>query len=96
MPSKTGALLRAIDGHPQANPDITKNELRVHDDDGNVIAAIYATPEELQLHQSGYPVSVSEGTSPKSLEGFSDEQLLAELRRRLSDRSAVSEDPPSS
>lgn len=94
MPSRTNALLYAIDQYPGANSDIEQNELRVHDDDGNVFQTIYATAKQLRLHEAGYPASVADGTAPKSLEGYSDEQLLAELRRRLAERLARTEDPP--
>lgn len=92
MPSRTNALLYAIRQYGGGD-GIERYELRVQDGDGNVFETIYATPEKLQLHNAGYPASVADGTAPRSLDGFSDEQLIAELRRRLAARSADSELP---
>lgn len=93
MPSRTNALLSAISQYG-GGESIERYELRVQDDDGNVFETIYATPEQLELHQAGYPASVADGTAPTLLDSFSDEQLIAELRRRLAERWADSELPP--
>jgi hypothetical protein len=92
MPSKMNALLDAINEYG-GRESIEQYELRVQDDDGNVFQTIYATPEQLQLHRAGYPASVADGTAPRSLEEFSDEQIIAELRRRLAARCEDSEFP---
>jgi hypothetical protein len=92
MPSRTNALLNAINRYTDGRMRIGNYALRVHDDDGNLFETIYATEEQIQLHKDGYPASVADGTAPRSLEGFSDEQLIAELQRRLAERAAGSED----
>lgn len=86
MPSKMNALLDAIDRYGNANSRIGDYELCVLDDDGNVFHTIQATSDQLRLHRNGYRVNVADGTAPGSLAGYSDEQLIAELRRRLADR----------
>jgi hypothetical protein len=88
MPSKVNALLLAVDQY-NGGESIEKYRLRVHDDDGNVFHTIVVSPEQLEWHQAGYPVDVADGTAPRSLEDFTDEQLLAELHRRLAERYLV-------
>jgi hypothetical protein len=93
MPSRMNALLYAIEQYG-GRDSIERYGLRVQDDDGNVFETLYATAKQLQLHNTGYPASVEDGTAPRSLDSFSDEQLIAELRRRLAARSADAEIPP--
>ena len=85
VPSKIDALLYAIDQY-NGRESIDKYRLRVHDDDGHVCATIVVTPEELEWHEDGYLTNAADGTAPHSLSGFTDEELVAELRRRLAER----------
>ena len=93
MPSRMNALLYAIEQYG-GRESIERYELRVQDEDGNVFETLYATGEQLQLHNAGYPASVEDGTAPRSLDSFSDEQLIAELGRRLAAQSAGAKIPP--
>ena len=66
--------------------EIEQYELQLLDAEGANFETIYATAEQLTRHNEGYPASVEDGVPPRSLAGFSDDQLLAELRRRLAQR----------
>jgi hypothetical protein len=88
MPSKVNALLSAIEQY-NGRESIEKYRLRVHDDDGNVFHTIVVSPEQLGWHEAGYTVNVADGTAPRSLEDFTDDQLLSELQRRLAERYLV-------
>jgi hypothetical protein len=92
-PSQINALLYAMRQNRRHEQDVEQYRLQVHDDSGIVFRTIYATAQELERHNAGYPVSASghpesgpDGFLPASLEGVSDEQLIAELRRRLTGR----------
>lgn len=89
-PSQVNALLYAMRQNRGREQQIEQYRLQVHDDDGNVFRTIYVAATELERHNAGYPVSMSahpesgpEGAAPMSLAEASDEQLIAELRRRL-------------
>lgn len=91
--SQINALLYAIRQKRRREQDVEQYRLQVHDDAGIVFRTIYATKQELERHNAGYPVSASghpesgpDGSPPVSLADISDEQLIAELRRRLTGR----------
>lgn len=94
MPSKMNALLEAIRGHTSKQGPIENYRLQVRDEDMNVFNTICATDNHLELHEAGYPVSVADGTVPQALKDFSDDQLIAELRRRLTVQASEPEAPP--
>lgn len=85
MSSQIEALLSAM-GQGSGGESIEKYRLRVHDEDGNVLQTIVVSSDQLEWHKAGYPVDVADGTAPRSLEDFTDDQLIAELRRRLAER----------
>ena len=91
-PSKLDALLFAMRQNRGYEGNIEKYRLGLLDGSGTVFHTIFATAQELQAHQAGYPVSASgyaesgAGWSG-SLAGVPDEELIAELRRRLAARS---------
>jgi hypothetical protein len=85
MPSRMNALLGAVDSYG-GRESIEKYRLEVLDEDGNVFETIHAEPEQVEWHRAGYLANVADGTAPQSLSGFDDEQLIAELRRRLAER----------
>lgn len=87
-PSQVGALLYAMRQVRAREENVERYKLQLIDDSGNVFRTIYATSDELELHNAGYPVSASGRTDGGAggngpLAGVSDEELIAELRRRL-------------
>lgn len=88
---QVGALLYAMRQVRAREESVEQYKLQLIDDSGNVFRTIYATSDELALHNAGYPVSASgyaeSGTGGNGLlAGVSDEELIAELRRRLATR----------
>lgn len=89
--SQVNALLYAMRQVRAREESIEQYKLQLLDDGGNVFRTIYATSDELAMHQAGYPVSASGYAESGagwngSLAGVSDEELIAELRRRLAVR----------
>lgn len=89
-PSKIDALLYAMRQNRAGPESIELYRLQLFDGNGTVFHTIHATAKELQRHNDGYLTSASGYTESSadgsSLAGFSDEQLLAEIRRRLAGR----------
>lgn len=84
-PSMMNALIGAII-HFGGDPDaVERYRLALQDDDGDVFTALEATSEQLQWHRDGYPTNIYDRAAPPALASFSDQDLLAELQRRLAE-----------
>ena len=84
-PSKMNALVFAVDrfgGKRQRN--VEEYSLEVRDAEDVLLATLNATARDLEEFNAGYPTSVANGV-PSSLASYSDEDLLSELHRRLSE-----------
>src|SRR6266404_8309054 len=87
-PSKMEALLSAIHAGRGGRELIEQYVLGLEDDNGLVFMTLSATAGQLQWHKAGYPVNVEDGSVPRALGDFTDDELLGELHRRLADRAS--------
>ena len=84
LQSRMNALVFAIEKFGGKNPaSIEQYGLKVCDGEGVLLATLQATDEDLRQFREGYTVNVAEAVSPASLANYSNDQLIAELRRRL-------------
>lgn len=82
--SRMNALVFAMENFGGKRPgSIEQYGLEVCDSEGVVLTTLEATSEDLRRFREGYRANVAEGISPDSLVNYSNEQLIAELRRRL-------------
>jgi hypothetical protein len=81
--SRMHALAIAMRQFRAKNENVEQYGLEVYDEDGVLLNTLEATREDLRLYNSGYRENVAEGTPPSSLAEYADDQLLAELQRRL-------------
>ena len=84
-PSKMNALVFAMDrfgGKRRGN--VEEYRLEVRDAEDVLHATVEATARDLQQFNAGYPTSVANEV-PTSLAIYSDEDILSELHRRLSE-----------
>lgn len=80
--SRMNALLVAIDRFRGKDQDVEQYGLTLHNDEGIPFTTLLASQAELERHDAGYPVSVSEiPVGPQSLAGLAAE--VDELRKTV-------------
>jgi hypothetical protein len=84
LQSRMNALVLAIEKFGGKHPaSIEQYGLEVCDAEGVLLTTLQATDDDLRQFREGYRANVAEGVAPVSLANYGNDQLIAELRRRL-------------